>query len=213
MTILDALDWRPSPRSLIFAGLVTLVLILAIGGSWFWYSARQERAQTVHAEALASAATARGAQPTTTSTGAIQMLESALAREPGAALAGQSAYELGNLRFDTGEYPAARAAYEIALAKAGSATIRTLARAGIAATWEAQKEFPKAVDAYTTAVAGEKAGQFYYEDLLLGLGRNQEFAGQRDAAIATYKRLLKDVPKLRRESEVRGRLASLGAAG
>ena len=205
--------WRPSPRMLISTGLGTLVALLVLGGAWFWYSAQQDRAQVVHAEALARAAAARTGQSANTTGAAIQVLEAALAREPGAALAGQSAYELGNLRFDTGQYPAARAAYEIAMAKAGGETVRTLSRAGVAATWEAQGDFAKAVDAYAAAVSGEKAGQFYYEDLLIGLGRTQELAGRRDDAIQTYKRLLKDVPKLRRQPEVRCRLASLGVSG
>jgi tetratricopeptide (TPR) repeat protein len=198
---------------LIFTGLGTLVALLVLGGAWFWYSAQQDRAQAVHAEALARAAAARTAQAATTTGAAIQGLEAALAREPGAALASQSAYELGNLRFDSGQYPAARAAYEIAMAKTGGETVRTLSRAGVAATWEAQGDFAKAVDAYSAAVSAEKPGQFYYEDLLIGLGRTQELAGRRDDAIQTYKRLLKDVPKLRRQPEVRGRLASLGVSG
>ena len=208
------LAWRPSPRSLMATGLSVLGVLLVLGGAWFWYSAQQERAQAVHGEALARAAAARGGpspNPAAAET-AIQALEAALAGAPGAALASQSAYELGNLRFDAGGYPAARAAYEIAVAKAGSPTIRTLARAGVAAAWEAQKDFPKAADAYSAAVSHEKPGQFYYEDLLIGLGRTQELAGRRDEAIQTYRRLLKDVAKPRRESEVRGRLASLGVS-
>ena len=89
------LDWRPSPRMLISTGLGTLVALLVLGGAWFWYSAQQDRAQAVHAEALARAAAARTVQPANTTGDAIQTLEAALAREPGAALAGQSAYELG----------------------------------------------------------------------------------------------------------------------
>jgi tetratricopeptide (TPR) repeat protein len=196
------------------AGLGGLALVLVIGGAWFWLSAQAERAQAVHADALAQAHTTRAAQaPATARTAAATALEAALAQSPGAGLAAQTAYELGNLRFDLGQYPGARAAYEIALTKAGSATIRTLARAGVAAAWESERNFPKAVEAYSAALAGEKPGQFYYEDLAIGLGRNQELAGRRDDAIKTYQRLLKDVPKLQRETEVRGRLASLGVSG
>ena len=38
-------------------------------------------------------------------------------------------------------------------------------------------------------------------------------AGRKDDAIQTYKRALKEVTKLRREPEIRGRLANLGASG
>jgi tetratricopeptide (TPR) repeat protein len=208
------LAWRPAPRTLVGAGLGVLALALVIGGAWFWLNAQAERAQAVHADALAQAHATRAPEaPATARTAAVAALEAALAQSPGAGLAAQTAYELGSLRFDLGQYAPARAAYEIALTKAGSATIRTLARAGIAATWESERNFPKAVEAYTAALAGEKPGQFYYEDLVIGLGRSQELAGRRDDAIQTYRRLLKEVPKLRREDEIRGRLASLGAAG
>jgi tetratricopeptide (TPR) repeat protein len=208
------LAWRPAPRMLLWAGAGLLALVLVVGGAWFWISTQAEHAQALHADALAQAHAARNAQSAAAArTAAVSALENALAQAPGAALAAQSAYELGNLRFDAGQYAGARAAYEVALAKAGGGTVRTLAQAGVAATWEAERNFAKAIEAYTAAAAGEKPGQFYYEDLLLGLARNQELAGRRDDAIQTYRRLLKDVPKLRREDEIRGRLASLGVSG
>jgi tetratricopeptide (TPR) repeat protein len=212
--MMSRLAWRPTPRMLIAVGGGTLAVLLVVGGAWYWLSAQSERAQAVHADALAQAYAARSGQaPATAKTAAMTALEIAVAHSPGAALAAQSAYELGNLRFDLGQYAPARAAYELALERVGSPTIRTLARAGIAATWESERNFAQAVDAYTAAAAGEKPGQFYYEDLLIGLARSQELAGRRDDAIKTYQRLLKDAPKLRRETEVRGRLASLGVSG
>jgi tetratricopeptide (TPR) repeat protein len=205
---------RVTPRLVAAVGLGVLALVLVVGGAWFWLSTQSERAQALHAEGLAQAYAARGGQaPPAARTAAMAALEAAMAQAPGAPLAAQSAYELGNLRFDLGQPAQARAAYEIARAKAESATIRTLARAGIAATWESERNFGSAITAYTEALAGEKPGQFYYEDLLIGLGRSQELSGKRDDAIKTYQRLLKDVPKLRRESEIRGRLASLGVSG
>jgi tetratricopeptide (TPR) repeat protein len=205
--------WQPEPRTLVAAGLGILVLVLAGGGLWYWLGSRAERAQAVHADALAQAQVARGpqAQPTAR-TAAVAALEAALAQAPDAGLAAQTAYELGNLRYELGQYAPARAAYEIALARAPSATIRTLARAGIAATWESERNFAKAIEAYTAALGANAGAAFYQEDLMIGLGRSQELAGQRDAAIETYKKILKDVPKLRREEEIRGRLASLGVA-
>ena len=207
--------WRlPPPRTLAAIGIVVIVVVLAGGGVWFWMHTQSERAQATHADALAQAQAARSPQAAAAAkTAAMTALESALAQAPDAALAAQSAYELAGLRFDTGQYEGARAAYEIARGRASSATMQTLAWAGIAATWEAERNFAKAIDTYTAAVAAHQPGQFYYEDLLIGLGRSQELAGRRDDAIATYKRLLKDVPKLRREDEVRGRLASLGVSG
>jgi tetratricopeptide (TPR) repeat protein len=207
----------PSARTLALTGVGVLALLVIAGGIWFWYGSQLERAQGLHGDALAQAYNARTAPPDAGNPvrpAAVRALESALSQAPNAALAPQSAYELGNLRFDQRDFAGARAAYEIALGNARkSPTLRTLARAGIASTWEAQRDFPKAIDAYSEAVRDEKPGQFQYEDLLISLGRVQELAGRREDAIQSYRRLLKDAAKLKRESEVRGRLASLGAAG
>ncbi|MBM4441594.1 MAG: tetratricopeptide repeat protein [Candidatus Rokubacteria bacterium] len=209
--------WRPpTPRALLLGGAAVLALVLVAGGGWFWYSSQVERGQTVHAEALALAAAARSPQAAAEAKrGAMAALDTALTAAASAPLAAQSAYMLGDLRYEAGDLPGARAAYQVALAKTSSGTMRTLARAAVAATWEAERKFGEAVTAYTAALAEEKAGRFYYEDLLIGLARNQELAGRKDEAIQTYQRVLKDVPKaqLRREPEVRGRLASLGIAG
>ena len=204
--------WWPSTRTLVGIGVGVLVLIALGGGTWFWYSAQQERGQGLHAEALARAAQARASQaPAATKASAMTALDGALTAASSAPLAAQSAYALGDLRFDGGDYAAARAAYGVALAKTTSPTVRTLARAAIAASWEAERKFPEAIVAYTAALAADKDAPFYAEDLLIGLARSHELAGQKDVAIQTYERVLKEVPKakLRRESEVRGRLASL----
>ena len=214
---MELTTWRPTPRALLATALVLLAVLLLGGGVWFWLSARAERGQATHADALAQAQLARNPQaPVTARTSAVSALEAALAQAPDAALAAQSAYELGSLRYDLGQYESARAAYGIARARASGVTLRTLARAGIAATWESERNFPKAIEAYVAALGDadkEKGAHFFREDLLIGLARNQELAGRRDDAIQTYRRVLKEVPKLRREDEVRGRLASLGVAG
>ena len=53
---------------------------------------------------------------------------------------------------------------------------------------------------------------FYYEALLADLGRAQELAGRMPEAIATYRRLLKELPQARRAEEIRARLMRLGAS-
>jgi len=207
----------PSVRTLVLSGLGTLAVLIVAGGIWFWYATLQERAQTVHGDALAQAYNARTAPGETGAAirpAATKALEAALTQAPNAGLAAQTAYELGNLRYDQAEFDGARAAWDIALRSArSSVTLRTLARTGIAASWEAQRDFARAIDAYKEALREEKPGQFHFEEILISLGRNQELAGRRDDAIKSYQRLLKEAPKLKRESEVRGRLASLGASG
>jgi len=208
--------WSPAPRTMGIVGVAVLAVLVLASGAWFWYSASLERGQSLHADALAQAATARGANASPPAVDrAIAALDAALTQAPQASLGAQTAYALGDLRYEKREYAAARAAYGIALARTSSPTMRTLARAAIAATWEAERKFADAVTVYQAALADGDASRFYKEELLIGLGRNQELGGRRDDAIQTYQRVLRDVPKaqLRRESEVRGRLASLGVAG
>src|SRR3989442_1787958 len=129
-----------------------------------------------------------------------------------AAMAALGAYELGNVRYGERDWARARSAYEIAAARTGSPTLKALARAGIGYTWEAERNPAKAVESYHAALAGLKPGDFYYEDLLLDLARSQEQAGKKDAAVETYRRHLKELPRSPRADEIKGRLTRLGAS-
>jgi tetratricopeptide (TPR) repeat protein len=201
----------PSRRALI-AGTVVLgiVVVLAAGGTML-YLTTQRAAAAAYAEALAQVQGSRASTTPETQTAAARQLEATLARYPTARLAAEAAYELANLRFAERQYAAARNAYGIALAR-GTATVRTLARAGVGYTWEAEKDYAKAADAFQTALDATGPADFLFESLALDLGRTQELAGQRDRAIETYRRLLREAPKTPRVDEIRMRLASLGAA-
>jgi hypothetical protein len=72
---------RITPRLIAAVGLGLLALVLVVGGAWFWLSTQSERAQALHAEALAQAYAGRGAQaPATARPAAMTALEAALAR-------------------------------------------------------------------------------------------------------------------------------------
>jgi TolA-binding protein len=53
------------------------------------------------------------------------------------------------------------------------------------------------------------AGQFFFEDAQLDLARAQALAGKPTEAVATYERVLKDVPDTRRAADIRARIAAL----
>lgn len=214
---LPALDWEliswPSRRTVVLVAAVVVGLVLVLGGGWFGYSAWLQRGSAVWADALTKVQASLSAQatPEVRETAARQ-LEGALQQYPSSPMAAQGAYELGNLRYASRQYPQARAAYEIAAAKAGRGTIGTLARAGIGYTWEAERNFAKAAETYRAAVDGLKLQDFFYEELLFDLARVQEQAGQKNEAIETYRRLVKELPRTARAEEARARLASLGVA-
>lgn len=204
----------PSRRVLLLTvGAVVLLGILGAGG-WFWYADQQRRGVAAYAEAMTRVQVAAQASqaPVEAREATVRDLEAALQRYPSAATAPQAAFQLGHLRYAAQQYAAARGAYEVAVVKAGPGTIGTLARAGIGAAWEAERNYPKAAEAYQAALAPLTPKGFFYEELLIDLGRVQELAGKKADAVATYRRLLKEAPQTRRADEVRARLATLGAA-
>ncbi len=202
----------PSTRTLVLAGVVLIVVLAAAAGGWIWYGVQRGHAEAAHADAMARAAAARAPEATPDAkTTAIRELETVLQRYPSAPTVAQAAFELGNLRYDLKDYAGARATYEIAVARGASATIRTLARAGIGYTWEAERNFAKSAEAFQRALADLKPKDFEYEDIALALARDQELAGRKTDAIETYRKLLRDVPASRRGEDIRTRLAALGA--
>jgi tetratricopeptide (TPR) repeat protein len=139
-------------------------------------------------------------------------LQAVLAQHSRSAAATQAAYQLGNLQYQAGDYAAARAAYEIALAKGASGSLRTLSASGVGYTWEAQKHYANAVTAYDAAARGLGPKQFFFEEALLDLARAQALAGKPADARVTYERVLKDAPESRRAEDIRGRLGALDPA-
>jgi tetratricopeptide (TPR) repeat protein len=200
-----------SGRSILIVAACLIVVGLALGAGWFWYRGYQARTLGRYAEALAEAQEGQAPQASAAARiAAIRALEAALAEYPSSAAAPQAAYQLGNLRHAVGEYPAARGAFEVALAKGASGTLQSLARAGVGSTWEAERDFAKAQQAYQAALSGVGPESFIYETLMMDLARAQELTGQKDAAAATYRRILKDLPNARRADAIRVRLAVLG---
>ena len=187
------------------------VLVAALaGGGWTWYRAREARGAAALGEAMALAQRAESAPGSAEARDrAVAALERVLGEHPGLTTVPQAAYELGNLRYAARQYPAARGAYEISLAKGASGTIKTLAAAGIGYTWEAEKNYTSAVQAYEVALRGLGPSDFLYEDTLLSLARAQELAGKPTAALELYERALKDVPDSRRADDLRARIADL----
>jgi len=201
----------PPARTLVVAAVIVVAVVgLGLGG-WFWVDARERRALSAHAVVMTRAQAALSGQSTPEQrAAATRELEQLLAEHPSAATVPHAAYGLGNLRYAGREYAAARAAYEIALNRGAADTIRTMTRAAIGYTWEAEGDLAKAQDAFAALARDLQPGDFLWEDTLIDLARTQEGTGQRDAAIESYRRLLKEAPAARRGDFVRSRLAALG---
>jgi tetratricopeptide (TPR) repeat protein len=202
----------PSPRALVAAGIALVVLGAAAAGGWYWQETQQRRVAAAYAEVMTRAYSAQAPQaPSDARTRAARELEQVIGQYPSGAAAAEAAYELGNLRYADRQYAPARAAYEMALARGSGPTVRTLARASIGYTWEAERDFARAAEAYQAVARDLGPKDFLFEQALLDLARAQELAGRTPDAIATYQRLLKELPAARRADEVRARLSALGA--
>jgi len=206
-------DWIDDPRvrrrALPVGGAVVLVVLL-FTGIWTWVRVTQSRAEAAFAQASVVVQTALAPDGTPEARAqAISALEALLKQHPRAREAPQAAYVLGNLQYAAGQYAAARGAYQVALAKGATGTLRTLSAAGIGYTWEAEKNYASAVTAYQAAIASSGPKDFLYEDMLMSLARAQEQQGNTAAAAETYQRLLRDVPDTRRSEDLKTRLAQL----
>jgi tetratricopeptide (TPR) repeat protein len=201
----------PTGRTLILAGVGALVVAALVAGGFYWHTVSQRHAMAAYADAMTRAQPAMSAQATAEARDAgIRELETALTLYPSGPGAAQVAYELGSLRYDAQQYAQARGAWELAVAQGPPRTLKALSQGGVAYTWEAERNYPKAVDAFKVALTGLGPKDFYYEELILGLGRTQELAGQKADALATYRRALSELPQSRRLEEIKARLTALG---
>jgi tetratricopeptide (TPR) repeat protein len=208
----DFLSSRAARLGLKIAGVV-LVVAMVVAGGWLWLRTEDNRGQAALAAAADVVQQADGPTATTEARQrAIATLQLVLTQHGRSAAAAQAAYELGNIQYQGGDYAAARGAYEIALAKGATGTLKTLSASGVGYTWEAQKDYPHAVTAYESTTRGLQPRQFYFEEALLDLARAQALAGKPAEARATYERLLKDVPESRRAQDIRARIAALPPA-
>jgi hypothetical protein len=100
----------PPTRTLVIAGLVVLGVALAVLGGWVWWDAHQRRVLEAHAAVMARIQP--GLVPDASAdarTAAAKELEQLLERYPSARTVPEAAYELGNVRFASGQYVPARA--------------------------------------------------------------------------------------------------------
>ena len=143
--------------------------------------------------------------------GAVDALKQFLNDHPRSGAAAQAWYLLGNLEYRRRALDTALAAFQEA-SRRDSGSVGVLSRLGAGYVWEAKREPQRALEVYQAALKGRDSKDFAYGELLLALGRVQEELQERDAAVETYRRFLRDVPASGRAEEVRIRLAILGAS-
>jgi len=196
-----------------WAGLA-LIILAAVGLGWGGWMVWSTRAESHGAVALAQArfllaqAQTPNAVPEAKER-AQKALEDVVAEYPRLSSGAQAAYQLGNLRFAAGQYPQARAAFQVARSRARSASLTSLASLGIGFTFEAEKNYEAAEKSFAETVKGAGPKDFLYEEAMSDMARVQELGGKRAAALETYQKLLKERPDGRRAEELRARVATL----
>ncbi len=191
--------------------LLALALVGLGWGGWMLWSTRAESHGAValaQARLLLTQAQAPNAAPGAEGR-AQKALEEVVAEYPRLSSGAQAAYQLGNLRFAAGQYPQARAAFQIAKARARSASLVSLASLGIGFTFEAEKNYEAAEKSYSETIKGASSKNFLYEEAMSDMARVQELGGKRAAAVETYQKILKELPDGRRAEEMRARVAML----
>ena len=196
-----------------WAGLA-LIILAAVGLGWGGWMVWSTRAESHGAVALAQArfllaqAQAPNAVPEAKER-AQKALEDVVAEYPRLSSGAQAAYQLGNLRFAAGQYPQARAAFQVARSRARSASLTSLASLGTGFTFEAEKNYEAAEKSFAETVKGAGPKDFLYEEAMSDMARVQELGGKRAAALETYQKILKELPDGRRAEELRARVATL----
>ena len=196
-----------------WAGLA-LIILAAVGLGWGGWMVWSTRAESHGAVALAQArfllaqAQTPNAAPEARER-AQKALEDVVAEYPRLSSGAQAAYQLGNLRFAAGQYPQARAAFQVARSRARSASLTSLASLGIGFTFEAEKNYEAAEKSFAETVKGASPKDFLYEEAMSDMARVQELGGKRAAALETYQKILKELPDGRRAEELRARVATL----
>jgi len=196
-----------------WAGLA-LIILAAVGLGWGGWMVWSTRAESHGAVALAQArfllaqAQTPNAVPEAKER-AQKALEDVVAEYPRLSSGAQAAYQLGNLRFAAGQYPQARAAFQVARSRARSASLTSLASLGIGFTFEAEKNYEAAEKSFADTVKRASPKDFLYEEAMSDMARVQELGGKRAAALETYQKILKELPDGRRAEELRARVATL----
>ena len=196
-----------------WAGLA-LIILAAVGLGWGGWMVWSTRAESHGAVALAQArfllaqAQTPNAVPEAKER-AQKALEDVVAEYPRLSSGAQAAYQLGNLRFAAGQYPQARAAFQVARSRARSASLTSLASLGVGFTFEAEKNYEAAEKSFAETVKGASPKDFLYEEAMSDMARVQELGGKRAAALETYQKILKELPDGRRAEELRARVAML----
>ena len=207
-----ALSDLPASARWSIVGTIGVILALLLGsGGWALLQRRETLARREFAPVAAGYRQAVTPGQEASLGAAAESLKQFLKDYPRSGPAAEAWLLLGNVEYQRRAYDAAVTAFGEA-ERRGTGDLVGLSRLGRGYAWEAKGEAARALEVFKAALDGRDPKDFLYGELLLAVARAQESLKQRDAAVESYKRFLRDVPSSARADEVRIRLALLGAS-
>ena len=207
----DVVDSRRRDLTLLFVGIVAVILV--IGGYTWWRQARQAKANTALASALAvyEAPVVPPAKPAPGSPMPVQdpgtfvseqaKLDAALPRFMQAAdaypntEAGITArYHAASILASLGRLPEAEQRYQEVVDKAGKGIYESTGRLGLASTQAAQGKYDSAIAIYTE-LTRDSSSTIPVDGVLMQLGRTYAKAGRKDEAARAFTRVVDEFPQ------------------
>lgn len=178
-------------------GILILILILAFFFYQNWEKKKEEKAYQMFV--LASEIYQMVNAPSQETTlqdyqKALSKFDEIISKFPATVSGKWSLLYKGNLHLRSGETDEAIKAYENFLHKTGKENLyRSFALEGLGYSYEAKKDYEKAINAYKKIL--ELNEEFQTSGAYLGLGRCYEKTGDHKKAIENYKSFLKIAPK------------------
>lgn len=198
-------------RQKLYAASGALALVIVLGAGYFFYSAHTEsEAAKLYFEARMKVMKADPMGMGIAGPEAVKAFEGVVEKYPSSDAAQGARYELGNLYFTAGDYDRSIQVYRTFVDKASGKDIRKVyAWFGIGYSYEAKKEYDKALEAFNR-VADSKPGNVHEGLSYRNVARIYEEMNDRGKALDYYRKALEKTKDPAASSLLKRKIAQLG---
>jgi TolA-binding protein len=209
-TTAKVMSYAQEQRRPLTLGITVFVLVVAIGGSYFWYrryvndqaggllgiATSMAQAPIVPPPSVPGATQAAGTYPTEQArTAAAQTAyQDVIAKYPASPAARTAHYQLGVMQLQAGNAAQAEQTFQQVASDAGATSMYGLmARLGHAQALVEQKKYDDAIKEYTD-LSGQRDSSLPIDGVLMQLARTCQKAGKTQDARAAFKRVVDEFP-------------------